>query len=347
MAFAAKTVKIILSVGLLLGGVFCYTYFFSHSPLPQEEIKVVEVVDVQPTDIKESIRLIGTIESKHSTVFFAKSKGVWEPLVKEGEFVKKGTLIGQIESANVERNYALSKNAENIACAQYERAAVLRKEGYLTKQGFEEKKNAWILAQKESSSAQIEFQKACFYAPFDGMLGVFKVRSGGYVDEGDQLVYFYDPSELMIKFDIPASVVRFVKEGQTVEIEGKKYELSHVQKIVDDETHMCPAYVDIDWDDYTIGSAIGVDLILREKKEALVIPFEAIFIQDGKMSIYRVEDNEAVLSNVGIGIRQKDQVEILSGLAQGDFLILRGQERLYPGVPVKVHKESLKENLPN
>ena len=338
MRHISRTVKLLIGVFCLLGAVIAYKLFFVKIPPQPEEIKVVEVAEVQPKDIKETVHLIGTVEPKHSTVFFAKSKGAWDPLLKEGEFVKKGTLIGQIESSDVEKKYLLSKHAEKIARDQFERASILNKSGYLTKQGFEDKKNAWILAQKESSTTKIDLEKARFYAPFDGVLGVFKARAGMYVDEGDVLVTFYDPSELIVKFEIPSSVVRFIKEGQPLEIEGKKYKLSHVQKIVDEETHMCPAYVDIQAEDYVIGSAIGVTLTVREKKGVLVVPFESIFIQNGETAIYRVEGENAILSNVEMGFREKDHVEILSGLNQGDQLILRGQQRLYPGASVKIYE---------
>jgi len=338
MRQVSKTVKILISIFFLLGILVVYKLFFVNPPSQQEEIKVVEVEEVQPKDIKESIHLIGTVEPKYSTVFFAKSKGAWEPLVKEGASVKKGTLIGQIESSDAEKKYLLSKNAEKIAHDQHERASILSKKGYLTKQGLEEKKNAWILAQKESSTTKIDLEKTQFYAPFDGIVGVFKARAGMYVNEGDTLVSFYDPSDLIVRFDIPSSVVPFVKEGQPLEIMGKNYELTHVQKFVDDETHMCPSYVEIQGEDYVIGSAIGVDLTVKEKKKVLVIPFEAIFIQNGETCIYRVENGKASLSKVEIGFREKNQIEILSGINQGDLLILRGQQRLYPGASVKIYE---------
>lgn len=340
MVYFLKPIKIFIGILCLLGALVAYKLFFVKSPPQEEDVKVVEVEKVSLNNIKEVVRLIGTVEPKRSTTFFAKSKGVWEAVLKEGEFVKEGTLIGQIESTDLEKKYILSQRAEKIARDQYERSVILRKAGYLSTQGFEEKKTGWILAQKESFTAKMDLEKACFYAPFDGILGVFKERSGAYVNEGDVLVSFYDPSDLVVEFEIPSSLVRFIKEGQSLEIEGKKYELTHLQKIVNPETHMCPAYVNIQSEDHIIGASIAVDLTVREKKGVLVIPFEAIFIQDGETAIYCVKEGKAVLSKVDMGLREKDKTEILSGLKEGDHLILRGQQRLYPGVSVRVYEAS-------
>src|SRR6185312_13074020 len=125
---------------------------------------------------------------------------------------------------------------------QYERVAALLKSGHVSRKEVEEAKATWLEAQKISTTSKIERDKSRFYAPFDGVVGVFKVREGAYVNDGNPIGNFYDPASLIVEFDIPPLVVRFIHDGQKVKVNKVLYALTHVQRMVDEETHMAPAY---------------------------------------------------------------------------------------------------------
>ncbi len=334
----------ILALSLFLG----YWLFISrNSATPQEtDIKVVEVEEVGIKDIQQTIRLIGTIKPKNSTVLIAKTAGILDSLLPAGQVVKKGTLIAKIDNNEIERSYLLSESVEKLAREQYERASLLHKSGHLSKSTVEEKKRLWIEAQKKRSEAKIEFEKIRFQAPFDGTIGLFKAREGAQVQEGDPIVSFYDPASLMVEFGIPASVMTFTHEGQPVRIQGTSYTLTKVQKMIDEETHMSPAYVDFSCENCVIGTGIDVDLTVQRKEKVIVIPFEAVFLRNGKTFVYCVKENKAVLTPVNLGIREKEDVEITSGLQKGDILIARGQARLYPDIAVKIYHQATPSHLP-
>ena len=334
----------ILALFLFLG----YWFFISrNSATPQEtDIKVVEVEEVGIKDIQQTIRLIGTIKPKNSTVLIAKTAGILDSLLPAGQVVKKGTLIAKIDNNEIERSYLLSESVEKLARDQYERALLLHKSGHLSKSTVEEKKRLWIEAQKKMSEAKIEFEKIRFQAPFDGTIGLFKAREGVQVQEGDPIVSFYDPASLMVEFGIPASVMTFIHEGQPVRIQGTSYTLTKVQKMIDEETHMSPAYVDFSCENCVIGAGIDVDLTVQRKEKVIVIPFEAVFLRNGKTFVYRVKENKAGLTPVNLGIREKEDVEITSGLQKGDILIVRGQARLYPDIAVKIYHQAPPSHLP-
>ena len=109
--------------------------------------------------------------------------------------------------------------------------------------------------------------------------------------------------------------------------------------MLDDETHMCPAYVQINCDNCIVGSNVDVELVTSEKQAVIVIPFESIFLRNGNSFVYLVKDSKADLTSVEPGIREKEQVEITSGLIKGDIVIIKGQARLYPDIPVKISQE--------
>ena len=186
------------------------------------------------------------------------------------------------------------------------------------------------------SDAKISLEEIKIYAPFDGIVGLFKFREGSQVQSGDGVVNFYDPTSLIVEFEIPLSSAQQVKDGSQVFINDKEYFLTHIQKMLDEETHMCPAYVGINAPDSIIGTAVDVSLVIQEQHSVIVIPFESVFLRQGKSFVYIVKEDKATLAPIELGIRDKQFIEITAGLKEGDPIIVCGHNRLYPDIPVVV-----------
>ncbi|MDP1603725.1 MAG: efflux RND transporter periplasmic adaptor subunit [Legionella sp.] len=337
--FKKYLLKIILTFIILSVVIFCYKFFVKSSKKALEPApKLVEVLAVKNENIQQTIRLIGTIRPLHATVLIAKGTGNFDALIPTGEKVHKGALIAKIINPDIENNLELSEATEKIAKTQYDRLLSLHNTGYVSSKEVEEKKQTWIDAQKELSKTKIEFDTMRFYAPFDGIIGAYKIREGTQINQGDPVVTIYDPSTLLVDFDIPCTTITTVKEGQSVRILNKNYSLSHIQRMIDDETHMCPADVAIACENCLIGASTNVDLVVQEKKGVIVVPENALFLRNGKTFAYIVSNGKIVLTPVKTGLRDKSRIEILSGLTLNQLLVIKGQERLYPDMPVQIYK---------
>ena len=66
-------------------------------------------------------------------------------------------------------------------------------------------------------------------------------------------------------------------------------------------------------------------VIVREVEEVLAVPERAVFTADGRSAVYVVKDDTAHLVPVEVGMRSDGFVEIKSGLAAGDEVIVRGR----------------------
>lgn len=324
----------------ILGLIICYSLYslFHSHKMPPQDIKVVEIEKASLQNIQQTTQFIGTIKSEQATTLVTKSRGILDRFVNSGQHVKKGDLVAKIENKDIERNYKLSAEMEHIAKIQYDRFNQLFKKGIVAKNALEEKESTWIDFQKKLSEAKIALDDINIYAPFDGIVGIFKIREGSQVQEGDALVSFYDPTTTIVEFDVPIAIVKLVHDGSPVFIDNHQYALTYIQKMLDEETHMSPAYVSIQCKNCIIGSTIDVNLVTNEKHNVIVIPYEAVFLREGKTYVYIVKDNQAEQIPVELGIREKEAVEITSGLKKDDQVIIRGQARLYPSAPVKINQ---------
>jgi membrane fusion protein (multidrug efflux system) len=327
--FFAVTLAILGTVGL-------YAYLKPSAPKSSND-KVVEIRSVQKTTIQQKEKLIGTLHAKHQANLRSKTRGILEIKTLSGACIKKGQLIALVDNNDLEKNYAILQEAENIAEKQFDRTAELSKTGVSNKSIVEEKKALLLDAQKKVSDAKIALEETKIYAPFDGMVGIFKFREGAQVHNGDFLVPFYDPQTMIVEFHIPVSMATEITTDSRVIVLDKTYPLT-VQKMLDEETRMCPAYAHIQCDNCITGTTVDVTLVLQERA-CLVIPFEAVFLREGKTCVYTFLENKAVLKPVTLGIRHEKLVEITAGLQEGDAIIVEGHSRLQPDMAVLVCKK--------
>ena len=83
------------------------------------------------------------------------------------------------------------------------------------------------------------------------------------------------------------------------------------------------------------GSLLEIEILYNEKN-ALSIPDTSIMYEGSKKFIYKIIDNSMIKkTEVEIGIRDRGNLEVLSGLNQGDKIIAEGLTKVRPGMKVK------------
>ncbi len=333
--FKNHKLLILITLLLIIAAFFIYRNFYAAAPIASQDVKVVEVETASLGKIQKTIRLIGSIKAQQMSNLRAQDSGIFNIIIPSGKKVAKGELIASISNLEVQNRYSLNLAADKLAKKQLARALKLFKAGIYSKVEFENHKNIAISASKDLNEAKIALDKLKFYAPFDGIIGSYKIQSGSQLHSGDLVVSFYDPSKVIVEFDVPASSLPYVNEGQDVFIAGKNYKLTHIQKMLDEKTHMSPAYCEISCDNCIIGSNTDVDLIVEKKDKVIVIPFGAVFLRNGLMNIYVIKDNKTLVRSIAIGLREKNNIEILSGLEVGEEFVAVNPNRLYPDITVK------------
>jgi membrane fusion protein (multidrug efflux system) len=313
------------------------TLYIHNQNTNTQEAKVVETTPAILNSIQQSIRLIGTVKANKSTIFTAKVIGTLEKVLNAGQHANKLDLIAKLENADLEHSVLLSEDAVKLAKEQYDKyTLVFAKSNAISQKSLDDAKAAWITAQKALATAKQELDQTKFIAPFAGIVGVYKIRDGSQVTQGEQILTFYDPNEIIIEFNIPANYLKQINNGQTVIIGNKLLHIEHIQKMVDPNTNMSPAIVDYPCENCFIGENIDVDLIVAKKNNVLVIPSSAVFLKNGVTSVYIVENNKAILKPVTTGLQEKEQIEIIEGIKELDVVIVCGQSRLYPFAKVKI-----------
>ena len=200
-------------------------------------------------------------------------------------------------------------------------------------------------------------------APFDGVVtrryaDVGALVQAGTVQSGTSgnsnsmpLVSFAENKKLRLDFPVPESAVAYVKVGAPVEITvvslGKTFQgtVARFAQKVDADTRTMLTEVDVDNPDglYTPGMYATVRLMLSEKKAALAVPVQCV--STGDKSTVLVVDQEHIVKEhaITVGLETSTMAEVLSGLNEGDLVVMGNRSGVQIGQPA-VPKEVSEEN---
>jgi membrane fusion protein (multidrug efflux system) len=84
------------------------------------------------------------------------------------------------------------------------------------------------------------------------------------------------------------------------------------------------------------GAFANVDLVLRSVPDALTVPSIAVIAELGGKKVFVHEDGAAQPRSVETGIRSDTAVQIVSGVSEGDLVIISGLLQLQPGLEVEI-----------
>jgi HlyD family secretion protein len=199
-------------------------------------------------------------------------------------------------------------------------------------------------ANLEVSLAQESLERTLLRAPLDGILS----RKNIEVGEDTALVIstggdVREPMFEMIsdqKFKIEASIaevdigkinvgdkaeIKIDAIGEEISFPGQVVKIDPVQTVIQDVVFY-KAEVLIDSEDGRIkpGMTANVEIVVEENAGVLIIPEKAVLRENGKKYVRIPEGEELIKVEVETGIRNLDgEVEVLSGLKEGDEIVLR------------------------
>lgn len=197
-----------------------------------------------------------------------------------------------------------------------------------------------------------KLNKTVLRAEMDGVVTAVEVALGDYVQPGTRLITIGDTSQLEVTAGVSEADSGRLKPGQKVIVTtaaqpDREYSgiLQSVSPgaVAGGQTERgtqieVPVIVRIEGDTEGLRPGYTVDLSITtvERDSSLVVPYESIVEKDGVTKIFVVEDGVARLKDVTIGIDTALLTEILSGLSEGERVIVSPPEGLLDGGRVTV-----------
>lgn len=298
---------------------------------------VVEAETIVKGDLSKSVKLLAHVSSKQETTFLSHIKGRLKSIyVEEGKAVKKGTLLAELDNEELLREMSHATTKVKLAQDQFDRLSQLQKSNAQSQANLDRAHEALLREQIAREHVEDRLSKTQFFAPFDGVCGVFRIRPGQTVKDGDVIVSCYDASGFSLNIDVPETLIASVEPGQAIRLKDAESKLLSVQKSIDPNTHMALARAEVPgtWP-VSSGQLVSIEVDVETRKDIISVPKGAIFIKDNNSFVYTIVDGKANLQSVTAGLEGKNRMEVTEGLNAGDKIILKGQENIWPTRAVK------------
>lgn len=295
---------------------------------------------------KATVTAVGTFRSNESVVLRPEvASRVKSINFEEGQKVKSGQVLVQLDAATEEATVAQAEAAYQLSKANNERQAVLGARQIATERSVDEARAALKRDEAAVQFAKARLDKFTLVAPWDGIAGLRKVSVGAYINVGQEIVNIEQIDPLKVDFRVPENFLSAVRTGQQIEVvadafpgrnfPGKVYA---IDPLVDESGRavVVRALIDNSHELMRPGVFARVTLTLNIRDDALFVPEQALMPIGDRHSVFKVVDGKAQMASVEIGRRQNGEVEVTKGLSPEDTVVSAGQIKLRNGSPVQV-----------
>ena len=349
-----RAILLIVAVALLVAGGF----YWKQAMTPKAAPKMagpgkggpmglpVKAGTVHRGTITEEVSAVGTLLANESVMIRPERDGrIARIHFAEGQVVKKGTKLVSLDASETEAQLAAAKAEATLNRNRLKRAEELKDKHFISAEALDvarETLNQSVARQEEVKS---RLEKMTILAPFEGVAGLRQVSPGAYVKAGQDIARLEGIGTLKLDFRIPELYLGRVRPDQQVQVRvdafpGETFSgaIYAIEPSVDEQTRtvLLRALVPNPGVRLKPGMFARVSLVLGERKDALLVPEQAIVPRGSDYYVFRIVDGKAALAKVQLGARRTGEVEIVEGLAAGDRIVVDGQLKLKPGVPVKI-----------
>ena len=179
-------------------------------------------------------------------------------------------------------------------------------------------------------------------ADFAGKLGKREIAQGVLGSES-LIITLDDLKKIIIDIKVPENYVSVLKSGLKAEVTSSAYEKIFKGKIetissrIDPSTRSILSRIVVDNSNFEIipGQLMTVKIIYDEIQQ-IGVPESAVTIQGDTAFVYTVTDDAAKKQNIKIGKRNFGKVSAISGLIEGDIVIVEGVSKVRDKAKVKI-----------
>jgi membrane fusion protein, multidrug efflux system len=307
---------------------------------------VIKVIN--PGLLREIIKSSGTIiPDEEVDLTFETSGKIANIYFKEGSYVKKGELLAKLIDDDLQAQLGKLQIQEKLAQDKENRQKILLTKEAVSQESYDQVKTDLQGIEAEIKILRTRIIKTQIHAPFDGKIGLRYVSEGAFVNSNTQVAKLIKNKPLKIDFSIPEKYSGIVQQGTNLQFKIEEVEKWYSAKVYAVEPKIDPktrtiavrAIYENANEEIKPGRFVSIELVIREKKDALNIPTEAIIPEMGGERVFIVKNGKAESVSINTGLRTSEEIEVIGGIQPGDSVIITGIMQLRPGMPVAVVKE--------
>jgi RND family efflux transporter MFP subunit len=339
--------------------------------VPAGVMKGALIETVRVVSIPETMEVVGTVRARTSAVVSARIPGVVSILkVREGDRVRKGQMLAQLdaqenqaaaagaaagaEEAKRALDEALSR--KRLTDTTFERYQKLFSEQAVTRQEFDVKQTERDLATQAVARAEARLKQAQegsrsasaiaaytrIIAPISGIITSKQADLGATVFPAQPLMTIEDEGSYQLELSLPESIALTVKPGTAVQVtldainSTFSARITEIVPSADSASRTFIAKIALGQKGLKSGMFGRGAISLGTNVNGMLVPKKAIGERGALTSVWVIDkDAIARMRLVKAGKTVGDKVEILSGLSDGERIVVGGAEKVSEGSKVE------------
>jgi len=306
-------------------------------------------VKVQPAargDIANSLRYNSVVEPDKQVQVLARASGaVLKVYVEEGAWVGQGQILLKIDDTEAGLNLERAQAAADRQSVTLKRAEEMFAREMLAKDELEQTTLALRDAELNLKQADLSLTYTAVRSPFSGTVVERLVSEGDQISPGCPLFSVVDRSRLRLNCWVSEKDLQHLIPGIIADVESDVWvgqlfraELERLSPVVDTKYGKVKAVFRLLDPDEKLkpGQFVELRLVTQTHSQVLLAPKQAVIYEAGTPVVFVARDSLAFHCPVNLGLETADLVELVSGVAEGDQIVIEGQATLKDSTRVKI-----------
>ena len=326
--------------------------------------RIMPTVTVTSASVKEEdwppkLSAVGSVSAAQGAVVSAELAGIVSEISFEsGAEAKKGDVLMKLDASQEEALLRSAAAEAQLARTDLERSRDLAMKKVVSGAELDSAQSKFTRLNAVVDQMRSNIAKKTLIAPFDGQLGIRQVNVGQMINAGQQVVGLTSLDSLYVDFALPEQHLSKLKKDLEVRVRadalpGREFKgkLTAINSMLDPVTRNVPLQATFENPDHALhpGMFAKVDVMLPERKKAIVIPGSAVSYAPYGDSVFVIEKQKDPKSGkeslmlrqqfVRIGEVRGDFVSVLKGLKAGEEVVGTGVFKLRNGMVVTINND--------
>lgn len=313
-------------------------------PAPAAAVPV-QVAPVERRPISAYIETNGTLEAENEVDIVARvAAPVRELLVEEGDRVAANQVLARLDDQELRAQLEISRVAVDETRQVLERSRRSFDQKLISPEAYEQAKADFEAAKAQFEANRILVGYTEVRAPFRGMIVSRYVDTAEQVSANQALFRISDFDPLLCPIQVPERDLSRLRIGQRAWLEveswpGERFPATvlRIRPVVDAATGTVKVTLEAkEPERLRPGMFARVYLEAETRPDALVIPKSALSLESIGDTVFVAEGDHASRREVTLGFEEDDAVEVVSGLREGELIVVIGQDGLSDGTPIQI-----------
>lgn len=339
-------------VALILVSFAAYKALRKEASTIVDEPQSVMVTKASFGPVEKYVNTVGTLVPNDSVDLKSEVSAKIDKIhFTEGSLVEKGDLLIQFDETLIKAEVLDAEARYKKAKAEYDAFDKLADRGAASKINRMKAMSDMEICSANVNSAKAKLEKHKILAPFGGRIGVKDVSEGQFIQTGEHLVKLVDYHPMKVDFNVAEVDIDKVYVSQEISVfvggdERNEYKAKvfAIEPESDRINHSfrVRAILNVPEDEATesqvlrSGRFAKIRITVDDGALGILVPESAIERSGTEDTLFIVSGGLAMRKVVTVGMRKEGNAEIITGLNDGDLVIVKGNNSVSDGLPVTI-----------